>query len=398
MIKHLARIPRIKFISRKLHLWIGLLFGMVFVILGLTGSAIAWRHELDHMLNPDLLQASSPSGLAVGAPIRFSPTDIQTMSDTLSANPRYGRPSMLVFPEHAGSVVVAWYRPKTASTTAPLTQEVMRQVMLDPVTLAVTGERNWGELGLSRRLLMPTIFHLHRYLVAGEVGKTVIGVSGLILVLTAMSGIILWWPKMRRKAIWQAITVSHGGSWPRFHFRLHRAAGFFAAPVLLVLGFSGCYFNLPTWIVPAVNAVASVTPAVKTLNRSSVQQSQISPAQAVSSALSIFPQARVSRLALPTLPSAPYEVRLRQFGEIRDGDGATRISIDSGDGRVLRVQDPLRAQAGDTLLNWLFPLHSGAAFGLAGRIFITCFGILPLLFFVTGLAIWIKRDFRYFAR
>ncbi|MCH8619584.1 PepSY-associated TM helix domain-containing protein [Undibacterium sp. TS12] len=389
---------RIKLTSRKLHLWIGLLFGMVFVTLGLTGSAIAWLHELDHMLNPDLLQVSPPPGLAAGTTIRFSPADIETMADTLSANPRYGRPSMLVFPEHAGDVVVAWYRPRRAPKASPLALEVARQVMLDPATLAVTGERNWGELGLSRRLLMPTLFHLHRYLVAGDVGKTIIGVSGLVLVLTAISGIILWWPRMHRKAIWQAITVSHGGSWPRFHFRLHRAAGFFAAPVLLVLGFSGTYFNLPTWIVPVVNAVASVTPAVKTLNRSSMPQSQISPAQAASSALSLFPQARVSRLTLPAKSSAPYEVRLRQPGEIRQGDGATRVSIDSGDGRVLRVQDPLRAQAGDTLLNWLFPLHSGEAFGLAGRIFITCFGLMPLLFFVTGLSIWIKRDFKSFAR
>lgn len=388
--------PRIKLISRKLHLWIGLLFGMVFVTLGLTGSAIAWLHELDHMLNPDLLQVSPPPGLAASAPLSFSPAAIEAMSDTLSANPRYGRPSMLVFPEHAGGVVVAWYRPRTAPNTSPLTQEVARQVMLDPATLAVTGERNWGEPGLSRRLLMPTLFHLHRYLVAGEVGKTIIGVSGLVLVLTAISGIILWWPRMHRKAIWQAMTVSHGGSWPRFHFRLHRAAGFFAAPVLLVLGFSGTYFNMPTWIVPAVNAVASVTPAIKTLNRSSMPQSQISTAQAASSAQSLFPQARISRLTLPAKSSAPYEVRLRQPGEIRQGDGATRVSIDSGDGKVLRVQDPLRAQAGDTLLNWLFPLHSGEAFGLAGRIFITCFGVLPLLFFVTGLSIWIKREFRHY--
>lgn len=389
---------RIKLISCKLHLWIGLLFGTVFVILGLTGSAIAWLHELDHVLNPDLLQTSPPPGLTLGTPIKLSPTDIQAVSDALSANPRYGRPSMLIFPEHAGGVVVGWYRPKTASVSSPLALEVVRQVMLDPFTLAVTGERNWGELGLSRRLLMPTIFHLHRYLVAGEIGKTIIGVSGLVLVLTAMSGIILWWPKMHRKAIWQAITVSHGGSWPRFHFRMHRATGFFAAPVLLMLGFSGCYFNLPTWIVPAVNAVASVTPAVKTLNRSSALQSQIPLAQAASSALSLYPQARISRLTLPAKSSAPYEVRLRQPGEIRQGDGATRVSIDSGDGRVLRVQNPLRAQAGDTLLNWLFPLHSGEAFGLAGRIFITCFGVLPLLFFLTGLAIWVKRDFKYFVR
>ncbi|GAC1321836.1 MAG: PepSY-associated TM helix domain-containing protein [Collimonas sp.] len=381
-----------------LHLWIALLFGTVFVILGLTGSAIAWMHELDRLLNPDLLRVAPPPGTVAGAAMRLEPASIQAAYDRLVADPYYGKPSLLVLPERAGEVLIASYHKKLPPGSSIFATEVARQVMLDPATLAVTGERNWGEFGINRRLLLPTLFHIHRYLVAGEAGKTIIGVSGLMLVLTAMSGIILWWPRMHRKAIWQAITVSHGGSWPRFHFRLHRATGFFAAPVLLMLGFSGCYFNLPAWIVPAVNAVANVTPAVKVLNRSSAPQAPVSPAQAALSALSLYPQARVSRLVLPTQPSAPYEVRLRQPSEIRQGNGATRISIDSGDGRVLRVQDPLRAQAGDTLLNWLFPLHSGTAFGLGGRIFITCFGMLPLLFFVTGLAIWAKRDFRYVAR
>ncbi|MES2069289.1 MAG: PepSY-associated TM helix domain-containing protein [Pseudomonadota bacterium] len=388
--------PRIKAISRKLHLWIGLLFGTVFVVLGLTGSAIAWLHELDHMLNPELLQVPPPAGQTAGAPLQLVPAQVQAISDRLNADPRYGRPSMLVLPERAGGVVVAWYRAKAApaSSSSPLALEVARQVMLDPATLAVTGERNWGQLGLSRRLLMPTLFHLHRYLVAGEIGKTIVGVSGLVLLLTALSGIVLWWPKPNRKALRQALSVSYGGSWPRLNFRLHRAAGFFAAPVLLVLGFSGSYFNLPAWITPAVSAVASVTDvtlAAKPSNQSPASAASIAPAQAVQAALALFPQARVSRLTWPAKASMPYEVRLRQPDELRQGDGATRVSIDSGDGRVLRVLDPLRAPGGDVFLNWLFPLHSGEAFGLAGRILISCFGIMPLLFLVTGISVWWKR-------
>ena len=41
-------------------------------------------------------------------------------------------------------------------------------------------------------------------------------------------------------------------------------------------------------------------------------------------------------------------------------------------------------------LSWLFPLHTGEAFGLPGRIFISLFGFAPLAFMVTGLVIWLK--------
>lgn len=42
----------------KLHLYIGLSLGLLFVLFGLTGMTIAWREELDAWLNPDLLVAS----------------------------------------------------------------------------------------------------------------------------------------------------------------------------------------------------------------------------------------------------------------------------------------------------------------------------------------------------
>jgi uncharacterized iron-regulated membrane protein len=379
-----------KAVGRKLHLWLGLSCGAVFVLLGLTGSAIAWFAELDRAFNPALMQVAPPEGMRAGAPWRVEPATVQRALERLERDAHYGRPTLLGFPEHAGDVFVAWYRPP-APPASPWTQEVTRQVMLDPATLAVTGERNWGEPGLARPQLMPTLFHVHRYLVAGESGKTIVGIAGLVMVALALSGLVLWWPKPNRAALWSAITVRHGGSWPRFHFRLHRAAGLFAVPVLLVLGFSGSYFNVPAWIVPAVDAVAPVTPAAKLRNRSEAGGQAISVAQAIASGQAAMPLARPSRLTLPPKPGLPYELRLRQPGELRHGDGATRIAIDSGDGAVLRVIDPQRARDGDRLVSWLFPLHSGEAFGTAGRVFISLFGLMPLLFFVTGVLVWAKR-------
>ena len=379
-----------KAVGHKLHQWLGLFFGGFFVLLGLTGSAIAWLGEFDRALNPELFQVAPPRGMTAGAAWRVEPGTVQRAVDRLSRDARYGQPTLLTFPASTGDVFVAWYRPGFSQGT-PWTQEVTRQVMLDPATLVVTGERNWGETGLSRPLLMPTIYHFHRYLVAGEAGKTIVGIAGLALLVAALSGLVLWWPKPSRGALWSAITVRHGGSWPRFSFRLHRAAGLFAAPVLLTLGFSGSYFNVPAWVVPAVNAVAPVTPAGKLANRSKGSSQQIPVALAIEVAEAAFPSARPSRITLPVKPGVPYEVRMRQPGELRNGDGATRISIDTGDGAILRVIDPERAQGGDKLVSWLFPLHSGEAFGIAGRAFISAFGLMPLIFFVTGLVVWLKR-------
>lgn len=377
-----------KKIARFLHLWTGLLFGIILVVLGLTGSALSWIHELDAWLNPGLLHVAPPPGLAPGAPLRIEPATVQAAGDVLLRDARYGKPSLLMFPDRAGDVFVAWYRP--APGGASWTQAVTRQVMLDPATMTVTGERNWGEAGLSRPLLMPTLFHVHRYLVAGDTGKVVVAVTGLALLISSISGMVLWWPRMTRSAIWKALTVRHGGNWPRFNFQLHRAAGFFAAPVLLMLAFSGVHFNMPAWTTPLIGAMAPLTPNAKPANRSAPDSGTVTVAEALAAAQARFPEARLSRLSIPAKPGQPYEIRGRQEGELREGGGNTRITIDSGDGKVLRVSDPQRAQGGDKLVSWLFPLHTGEAFGLAGRVFISVFGLVPLMFFITGLVIWIK--------
>ncbi|QYF93655.1 PepSY domain-containing protein [Massilia sp. PAMC28688] len=375
--------------TRFIHLWTSLIFGAILVLMGLTGSALAWIEELDHALNPTLFQVSPGPGLRAGAPLHMAPAQIDAVYQRLLHDPHYGKPSMLALPATAGEVVVAWYRPQPRADHSAWAMTVSRQVMLDPSTLVVTGERNWGESGLSRPLIMPTLFHLHRYLVAGDVGKIVISVTGVALLVCAVTGIILWWPRMTASAIWHALTVRHGGSWPRFSFQLHRAAGFFAAPVLAMLAFSGIYFNSPAWVLPAVKAVSHVTEQAKPLNRSGPGP-VLAPGSAARHAQAAFPAARVSRISLPAGAGAPFEVRLRQDGELRHGPGATRVSVDARDGALLRVIDPLSARSGDRFLSWMFPLHTGEAFGTAGRVVISVFGVAPLMFMVTGLVIWLK--------
>jgi uncharacterized iron-regulated membrane protein len=366
---------------RRLHLAVALVFGCLFGLSGLTGCALAWMHELDAMLNPALFHAAPASG-------PLAPTAVKRIVDRLAADPAYGRPTQLTLPARGGEVAVAWYRLPPAGGRGPFTLDRSRQVMVDPASLAITGERVWGEAGLSRPLLMPTLFHLHRYLLAGAAGKTVVAVSGLALLFMSVAGLVLWWPRASLAAWRKAVTVAYRGSWPRLNYSFHRAAGAIVAPVLAVLGFSGCLFNQPQWITPVVAGVAAVSAQDKPKRGAA---GDVGVARAAQAAGALFPAARVSRIGLPATPGLPYEIRLRQPGEVRQGDGNTRVTVDAATGRVLRVRDPLHAPAGDAFIDWQFPLHTGEAFGTFGRIVVSVVGLSPLAFLVTGLAVWRQR-------
>lgn len=374
---------RLRVVIVKLHLYIGLTLGLLFVLMGLTGTVIAWRDELDARLNPDLLVSSAPVALPV------TPAVVQAVTERL-AGPGYGRPNLLMLPNSTDGVFVAWYPVKGPDGVVAGRS---RQVMVDPVTLEIKGERVWGEAGLSRQLLLPTVFHLHRYLLSGETGKTITGVGGMLLLLTVLLGVVAWWPKLRVRSILQAFRITHGGSWSRFNYSLHRAGGILAAPVLATIAFSGWYLNLPKWVTPMVASVMTVTPPAKHVSAAAPADARpLGAAQIMSAAQSQYPGATVTRISFPRKAGDAYEVRLRQPGEVRKDSGATRLWLDAWTGQRLGVRDPNDAPAGDTFLNWLFPLHTGEAFGLPGRVFITMFGLTPLMFAVTGVLIWWKRQ------
>ena len=374
---------------RDIHLYVSLVFGAIFVMAGLSGAALAWMEELDGALNPELLHSRPVAGQDGRIKVAPTPAQVQAAVERLAAAPAYGRPTQLVLPHAADDVYVAWYR-KPNKDKGSFATDVARQVMLDRHTLDILGERNYGEFGLSRPLLMPTLFHLHRYLLAGEVGKTVTGISGLLLTLTSLLGLVLWWPKHSLASLRKALTVRGAITSRQFHYSFHRSAGFLMTPVLAVLGFTGMAVNVPDWVRPVVGAVAPMAPNGKVANGPAEGRQPISVAAALQAAQQRVPAGRLSRVSLGTAKT-PYEVRLRQPGEIRAGDGSTRVSVDAYSGAVLRVRDPLAAAPGDTFFNWQFPLHTGEAFGIGGRVLVSASGLAPLLFMLTGLLLWLGR-------
>lgn len=366
----------------KLHRYIGLVFGLLFVMMGLTGTLISWRDDIDKWLNPDLLQGVSATRIPVGA------ATVESVTASLMADPKYGKPNLLMLPIDEHDVFIAYYPIKGPEAMPGRS----RQVMIDPVTLAVKGERLFGVPGLSRQQIMPTLFHLHRYLLSGDTGKTIIGVTGMVLLFTVLMGVVLWWPKMKMRALKQSVRITHGGSWSRFFYTFHRAGGIFAAPVLATIAFSGWYLNLPKWVTPIIGSVMTVSPQVKHQSDTPPAGAHaITPAQAMTAAQQQFPGAQVTRISLPRKPGDAYEVRLRQEGELQADSGATRLWLDAYTGRPLGARDPRDARSGDAFILWLFPLHTGEAFGTYGRAFITAFGLMPLAFAVTGVLIWWKR-------
>ncbi|NHC07486.1 PepSY-associated TM helix domain-containing protein [Azonexus fungiphilus] len=354
-----------------LHLWLGLGLGAVFVVLGLTGSWLAFYPEIDRLRQPPTSVATSPPTLAaVVAALR-------------AAEPARDGPWRIeLAPTPDAPIKARYYRPAETRERgfAPLL------VTIDPGTLAVGDRHFWGE-GLSTWL-----YDLHYTLLLGAGGKTLLATLTLALIALLASGLYLWWPAPGR---WrQALAIKRQASRPRRIYDLHVKPGVYALPLLLVLAGSGLMLLVPHWFAPAIAWLSPPTPAFQ-----APADAAAAPAISADAALAIarreFPAAEPRWLETPGRGHAAWRVQLRQPGEPNRRFPRTHVWIDPATGAILAIRDPLRQGAGDTLLAWLHPLHNGEAFGLAGRLVVCLSGLLPLLALVTGFLRWRhKREAR----
>jgi uncharacterized iron-regulated membrane protein len=73
------------------------------------------------------------------------------------------------------------------------------------------------------------------------------------------------------------------------------------------------------------------------------------------------------------------------------GFGNPRVVIDGDTGRVIARQLPGVGSAGDIFMQAQFPLHSGRILGVAGRVLVSCLGIVVALLSATGVILWARK-------
>jgi len=360
----------------KVHLYLGLFAGAVFVIIGLTGSLLAFEHSLDEALNASLMRVAKQPTLK---PLN------EIVSAGLNAVPANGNVLNIDFPRREGLAYALWFEQPSNNPNFP----ERHQIFINPYTAEITGQRLLIDFDhIWRDPFTDFILRLHYTLGLGEQGMTIVGFIGIGLLFSLLTGLIVWWPLGGQFK--KALTMKRHASFTRFNFDLHKTVGFYSAILLLYLVLSGVYLIFPDYGRGLVSVFSPVTPWTSYQSNVSTG-TPISMEQVVKITDAQFPDGHYQFIDFPQNAQGVYVVGKRAESEVNQRHPYRQLWIDQYNGNIIHEQHADTRSAGDVFDEWLYPLHTGEAFGLTGQIIILILGFLPLVLYVTGFIRWLQK-------
>ena len=356
---------RIRILVRRVHLWLGLSVGLLFALLGLTGSALIFYTGIDAALHPAIR-----AGQESPAPTMDSPVwDRALATGRAQWHDPQGKWTFEVTGE--GGAIPARYYP------APGHHADRTMIWFSADGTRIVRAEPWGGY------LMSWLYQLHMQLLAGDIGSQLVGWSGVAMLLLLFSGVVAWWPR----GSWRkALAFKRDASSIRRLHDLHKLSGLWSVALLLVLVASGVLLALPT-VTQALLSPAAI-PAPRSL---ACDGRQITIVRAMAVAQRALPDGHVVFVDVPERCDGAIRVRVRVAGDPHPRFPGSYVFVDRSSGRVLAVHDVRRAGAGTAVASWIRTLHDGTVGGMATRILAMLVGFVPTLLFVTGILHWRRR-------
>ena len=363
------------------HMWIGVGLFLLLIPISLTGSWLVWRPELDH--------AQHPARYAVGTGPAALPVSAYLASAQAALGER-ARVASIRLPGHAGDPVTVQAQVRRGGRVggegrhegardgatradadphggdvgearsgaganrggrgegAPRGQpRAQLTVWLDPVSGKVLDVANprGGVSGFAH--------DLHGQLFVFGWGRQLVGWLGLLMLVSCLSGLWLWWPK--------AGPLTLGFRWrrgPGVLINLHYLTGFWVAVPLAVLSLTGALISFPDFTRAAIAAAGG---------------------------------GKLVSLNLPSRGPAPPVWR----AQIARGAGPpANVAVPDAAEAAAVLQSAARPAGGDQLIRLNRQIHGGDDTPLLWKLIITLAGVAPALLGITGAIVWSKSQLR----
>ncbi len=210
-------LKKLKKINAWLHLWLGLVSGIVVVILGVTGCILVFEHDIRSTTSP-WLHVQKPAGGAYLPPSALH------------------KEVKKAFPDN--EIYSVWYH--GPGRTAHFSMSSDSMIYVNPYTAEIVA-------AVDHEDFFHEIDEGHRHLWLPEhIGRPIVGWATFIFFLLLITGLILWWPKNLKKAnVNKSFKIKWKAKFKRVNYDLHNVLGFYALVLALLMAITGLIMSFP---------------------------------------------------------------------------------------------------------------------------------------------------------
>jgi uncharacterized iron-regulated membrane protein len=383
---HTAKRSTFRKIAYWLHLWLGLISGIIVFIVCLTGGLWVFRYEVAYFTQP------------------YKRVDIQQKqvlppSQILSDAQHY-------FRQHGDNVAVLTninYGKSGAAVSASFTlgKKGEANLFFNPYTGQVLKDERVPDATDSFFLFVRAG---HRFLwLPQKIGSPIVGSACLVFLVIIITGIIWWYPSnWNKKNREKSFTVKWNAKWKRLNIDLHNVLGFYASIFLLLLTLSGVFFTFE-WVRHGIYRSLTWKAPVEVKQDDPFSDTTLTSKPSISYALDrIWLQATKKHpdfgkiiLSVPDGAKEAYQV-MAFFGDGTLNYNNATYFYDQSTLKLLKYLDEddrpyNEISAGEKAYRMNFDIHTGQILGLPTKILAFMVCIIGASLPVSGTLIWYNR-------
>ncbi|MDR0228440.1 MAG: PepSY domain-containing protein [Flavobacteriaceae bacterium] len=378
----------------KLHLWLGLLSGIIVLIVSLTGTIFVFNEDISTYLKQDMIYHNEKD-IEHKKPIPLR--ELKELVNAQLVNEEVPAEEVTIPLDPTRSYQFGLFKANPEGWNYFDTYLIFKTVYVNQYT---------GEVIAVDDLLKSPFFFsmiLHRsLLLSNAVGGTIVGVSTIIFVIMLVTGIILWWPKnknMRKQRFWFRWKKVKG--WRRKNYDVHNIVGFYSSFLALIVAITGIMYSFRitmTWVYFLVNGFSTYSPDFSHY-KTTAPESMETPTTVDRIAQTVkehYPNAFSFGIDLEDHENADHHhdnmtVRVKDH-EFKYSDSHMMI-FDEHSGELLFNRAHKDKLLAERATGATYDLHVGAFFGMTGKIIAFIMSLFCASLPITGFIIyWGRRN------
>ncbi|WP_256012774.1 PepSY-associated TM helix domain-containing protein [Desertivirga xinjiangensis] len=372
-------------ISEWLHLWLGLISGIIVFVVCLTGALWVFRYEVYYFT--DAYQRVEEKQQAFLQPSELAEQGKAYLSAKKDTGAVFGS--------------ITYGKGKSAILRFGLPPQKFALLYLNPYTGEVLHEKR--EPSPAEKFFI-FIRAGHRFFwLPQKIGSPLVGTGCIIFVITLITGLIWWWPKKwTRKTREKSFKIKCNAKWKRLNIDLHNVLGFYSLLFVLLLTITGITYSFH-WFADGVYKILTWKRYERTVERGPLSDTLLSLKPVIKSKEDLVwldIQRRHPDYARVVI-NVPEQARQTYHASAFFGDGTliynrAQYYYDQFSLKPLRLhtQDGLRYQElslGEKIFRMDFDIHTGQILGLPSKILAFIASIIGAGLPVTGTIIWYNR-------